>query len=135
MGRETQQKLRSTGPLTADELGSRPTITDKQNQTTAFSISGHGATKTVYYLHEEHEEKEVLEKWLEVNSHINVTNNRSLYLSISNAGNGWKQAAREVLEVEWNQGSSSGADGGECPACGETYSHSLAEHVPDCSEL
>jgi hypothetical protein len=107
-----RELLRERGPLTSDELPYSPNVTDKRKGVWVFdptmsnvnNARGHGGCPApVYYLREDHDIEDVIEKWCEVNEKVvSTSSNHSLRLAIHGHGPEYKEALSDmdVLEVD-----------------------------------
>lgn len=132
-------KLLNEGPQPGNEVGSlNPSL--RRDGVTKFNprsraagrTAACGRTKAVYYIDGKHNPETVIRTWLEVNEDLIRGTDMQIHHRICAYGEEFKRASREVLDGPLIHENAGGAPdmGGECPFCGEEYTHSLPRHLP-----
>jgi hypothetical protein len=129
------------GPCSSPDLPNHPRVNDRRdgvrklnigNSNLGDHLQGGGRKTPVYYIEGEHDERTVVETW--------VDNNQKVVEEVSAKALNWRcpkefrPALKDVLDIEFSkpEGHGEWERGGTCPMCGEDYSRQLPDHLPDC---
>jgi hypothetical protein len=144
-------KLRRDGPLGPDEFKGATNESKRKHGLAKLELTAHsagknstfGRTKPIYYLSQEHDPADVLEKWVAVNEPILqgrglTTESVTRALSKSDFKKAWKaiceQKSFEVLdEPDYSDRGGGQSEDRACPYCGKSIKR-LPTHIPSCPE-
>jgi len=104
--RQNVKHLREHGPCTNEDLPHSPNLQDKKQGVARLrftknsgigSGNSYGTLTPVYYLLDEHEEEDVVEKFLDANPRFADAEERDIVRMVGRMGPSWRDAAREVV--------------------------------------